>query len=36
MRICISVFDSIFDPIGMLTPLNIILKVMLKRMFSKE
>ena len=36
MRICISVFDSIFEPIGMFTPLTIILKVMLKRMFSKE
>ena len=35
-RICLSVVNSIFDPIGMLTPLTIILKVMLKRMFSKE
>ena len=35
-RICISVVNSIFDPIGMLPPLTIIVKVMLKRMFSKE
>ena len=32
-RICISVVNSIFDPIGMLPPLTIILKVMLKKMF---
>ena len=35
-RICISVVNSIFDPIGMLQPLTIIMKVMLKKMFSKE
>ena len=35
-RICLSVVNSIFDPIGFLTPLTIILKVTLRRMFSKE
>ena len=35
-RICLSVVNSFYDPVGMLTPLTIILKVMLKRMFSKE
>ena len=31
-----QLYLSIFDPIGMLPPLTIILKVMLKRMFKKE
>ena len=35
-RICLSVVNSVYDPMGMLTPLTIILKVMLKRLFSKE
>ena len=35
-RICLSVVNSFYDPMGMLTPLTIILKVMLKRFFSKE
>ena len=35
-RICLSVVNSFYDPVGLLTPLTIILKVMLKRMFSKE
>ena len=34
--ICLSNTNSIFDPVGLLTPLTITLKVMLKEMFSKE
>ena len=35
-RIFLSNTNSIFDPVGLLTPLTITLKVMLKEMFSKE
>ena len=35
-RICLSTSNSIFDPIGLLTPLTITLKVMLKEMFSSK
>ena len=35
-RIFLSNTNSIFDPVGLLTPLTITRKVMLKEMFSKE
>ena len=35
-RICLSITNSIFDPMGLLTPVTINLKVMMKNMFSSE
>ena len=35
-RLCLSVANSVYDPIGMASPLTIRLKVAMKRMFAKE
>ena len=35
-RICLSIVNSIYDPMGLLTPITINLKVMMKQMFSAE
>ena len=35
-RICLGIVNSIFDPIGLISPLVINLKVMMKRIYSKE
>ena len=35
-RICLSIVNSIYDPLGLLTPITINLKVMMKQIFSAE